>query len=363
MKALDSHLRLTLHALVLLLAAPFARAAEPVEKAEVGDGALVDAVKSVQGKPAPKGPFSPSSGVLLDETQIGRHRTGTAVVLHTNDIHDILKAPAQGLGGLAYVAGYANAMRQQRPDVLFVDAGDIQEKGDAMGVTSKGEASYRALASLGLDATVPGNHDFAYGLPRLLRNVQLTQIPLLCAGMEYEDNSESVFPEFLIKKIGDLRVGLIGATVRRSAHSERAVRQFDLPTLGRRIDALARAMEDKVDLTVLVIHNGTQASLALAKAAPTLDVVVCGHTNEITEKPIVTDTGALIVTVGRAGQWVGTLDLTVDRDIRQVARYRYELVPMDHAKIKPDPKVAQLIDDLDRQWTNATPVEIGTVPK
>ena len=300
------------------------------------------------------GPLHPTTEQLIDAGTLAADRTGTLVLLHTNDIHDILKAPAHQLGGLAYVAGYVHAMRVKRPDTLFVDAGDIQEKGDEMGPRSKGEASYQVLGAIGLDATVPGNHDFVYGLDRLLRNTQLFHVPIICAGMIYDDTKQSVLPETMTKQIGAVTVGLIGATVERSAHSPaRPVTQFDAEALGRRITVLATALAARVDLTVLIIHNGTWAAKAMAKAAPALNVVVCGHTNEITEKPMKAETGALIVTVGRAGQWVGTLDLVVDRDRRKSAATLYEMVPMDHAKITPDPAVAQLIDTLDRKWTPA----------
>lgn len=325
------------------------------EKKEDSD--LLEITQGMQGVHKITGPLKPTTEQLIAPATLAEHKTGTFVVLHTNDIHDILKTPAKGLGGLAYVAGYANSMRARRPDVLFVDAGDIQEKGDAMGPASKGEASYLALGSIGLDATVPGNHDFIYGLDKLLENTKRAHIPILCAGLEYDDTKEAVLPQSMIKQIGSLKVGLIGATIPRSAHSaDRKVNQFAGEVLGRRIDELARAMEAQVDLTVLVIHNGTWAAKAMAKAAPTLDVVVCGHTNEITEAPLKAETGALVVTVGRAGQWVGTLDLVVDRDQKKVGKYTYELIPMDHAKITPDAKVAKTIEELDRKWA-AVPAE------
>jgi 2',3'-cyclic-nucleotide 2'-phosphodiesterase (5'-nucleotidase family) len=315
------------------------------------DSELLEAVQGMQGVHQITGPLKPTTEQLIAPAALAGHRIGTLVLLHTNDIHDILKAPKGGLGGLAYVAGYANSMRAKHPDTLFLDAGDIQEKGDKMGPVSQGEASFRALASIGIDAGVPGNHDFVYGLDRLLANVQLAHYPILCAGMFYDDTKESALPESMIKQVGSLKIGIIGATVPRSAHSGgRAVTQLAGAALGARIDEIARRLEPQVDLTVLVIHNGTAAAKNMAKAAPTLDIVVAGHTNEITEAPVKAETGALVITVGRAGQWVGTLDLVVDRDQKKVAKYTYELIPMDHAKITPDAKVAKLIDDLDRKW-------------
>jgi 2',3'-cyclic-nucleotide 2'-phosphodiesterase (5'-nucleotidase family) len=311
---------------------------------------LLDTVNAMRAQHVPTGPLVPTTEQLIAPADLAGHKTATLLILHINDVHDILLAPAKDLGGLAYVAGYANALRAKRPDVLFADAGDICRKGDVMGPASKGAASYLALASIGLDVTVPGNNDFVYGLDQLVANVRLSHIPILCAGMEYQDDQRSVFPQTMIKRINGLRVGLIGATVPFSSRGSRPYRKFDPAALGQRINALALELQPAVDLTVLVIHNGTAASLKLAKLAPSLNVIVCGHTNEITPKPIKAESGALIVTVGRAGQWVGTLDLLVDVDRKKVARYTYQMVAMDHTTIAPDAKVAQLVADLDHKW-------------
>ena len=298
----------------------------------------------------PTGPFHSTTEQLIDEAVLRQHRSGKLLLLHINDVHEILKPPPKGLGGLAYVAGYVNQVRAQRKDTLFVDAGDILEKGDTMSRVSRGEASYRVLGSIGLDCTVPGNHDFVFGLDRLLENIKLVNLPIICTGMTYNDTKESVLPESMIKQVGSLKIGLIGATIGRSARSTRPVTQFANPELGQRINELAGKLEREVDLTILVLHNGTWAGRLMAKAAPAVDLVVCGHSNEVTEAPMKADTGALVVDVGRAGQWVGTMDLIVDCNQKKIARYTYEMIPMDHSKVQPDPQVARLIDELDRKW-------------
>jgi 2',3'-cyclic-nucleotide 2'-phosphodiesterase (5'-nucleotidase family) len=273
------------------------------------------------------------------------------MLLHINDVHEILKPPPHGLGGLAYVAGYANQVRAVRPDTVFVDAGDILEKGDLMSKASQGEASYRVLGAIELDCTVPGNHDFVFGLDKLLENVKLVNLPIICAGMAYADASTSVFPETMVKQVGELKIGIIGATIPRPIRSARPVQRLDQTALAARVDELAKVLEPEVDLTILVLHNGTWAGRMMAKAAPSVDIVVAGHTNEVTQAPMKAETGALVVSVGRAGQWVGTLDMVVDRDRKRIGKYTYELIPMDHAKINPDDKVAELVDELDKKWT------------
>ena len=87
----------------------------------------------------------------------------TLVLLHTNDLHDHLRADYDGSGGLAYVSGYIRSVKASRPDVLTLDAGDLMEKGDLVGFRTRSSITCEAMGRVGYDAFSPGNHDTAYG--------------------------------------------------------------------------------------------------------------------------------------------------------------------------------------------------------
>jgi 2',3'-cyclic-nucleotide 2'-phosphodiesterase (5'-nucleotidase family) len=50
------------------------------------------------------------------------------LILHTNDLHDHVRAGEIRLGGLPYVSGYVKQVRARRSDVLLVDAGTWRKK-------------------------------------------------------------------------------------------------------------------------------------------------------------------------------------------------------------------------------------------
>ena len=283
--------------------------------------------------------------------------TRTLLVLHTNDIHDIIKPPTTGnqLGGLAYVAGYVHKVRAERKDVLVLDAGDELQKGDQMSVVTKGEVMYRALGAVGYDASVPGNHDFFYGMDQLMKNITTGGFPVLCSNLLYADDGKPILPETLEKEVNGVRVGIIGATIGRTPRGTfqgRAVKMLDRPDLEERIHRLAVEMKPRVDLIICIYHQGTYAAKVAARYAPEVNLFIQGHTNEVTEQPMVTtESGALIVTVGRAAQWVGHLDMVVDTDAKKIAKYDYKLVPMDHKTIQPDEELAKQITAWDKQYT------------
>lgn len=102
--------------------------------------------------------------------------------------------------------------------------------------------------------------------------------------------------------------------------------------------------------------------MKISQWAPEVQLVICGHTDEVTEQPIVTPSGALVLEVGRAGQWVGKLDAVVDLDEKKLGKYSYQLIPMDHQKIEPDPKLATQIQAWEKQWCPEAGVALAQAP-
>ena len=63
------------------------------------------------------------------------------VLLHTNDLHDHVRAGDDRRGGLPYVAGYVRQVRAEEAAVLLVDAGDVTEKGDQLRQRMRNQSS------------------------------------------------------------------------------------------------------------------------------------------------------------------------------------------------------------------------------
>jgi len=77
-------------------------------------------------------------------------------ILHTNDLH-------QHLAPLPRIAGYVADYKTQHPNTVFVDGGDWFDRGSSLAAMTGGEAIYGAMAHMGYDMWILGNHDWAYG--------------------------------------------------------------------------------------------------------------------------------------------------------------------------------------------------------
>jgi len=257
--------------------------------------------------------------------------TDTVLILHTNDLHDHIRPGAEGVGGVPYVAGYVRQVRAERDDVLLLDAGDLMEKGDMLAFETKSAIMYEAMGRIGYDAAAIGNHDIDYGMGQFHECCgKAPGTAFLCVNLFKDDGTLEV-PASKVFEVDGVRVGVIGSIVPRDTHS------LDLKETGEAIAREAEALEDKVDLTVAVCHQGSKDCAAMARQAPLVDVFVSGHTHELLQKPRrVEETGARIVQAGSNACYVGRLEITVDLDTREVVSAAGEVVELRHDAVAPD---------------------------
>jgi sulfur-oxidizing protein SoxB len=97
------------------------------------------------------------------------------------------------------------------------------------------------------------------------------------------------------------------------------------------------------DLIVLASHNGFDVDRKLASRVPGIDVILTGHTHDAI--PDVVKVGsALLVAAGSHGKFLARLDLDVKN--KQIADYRFRLIPVLSDAIAPDADTGKLIAEL-----------------
>ena len=116
------------------------------------------------------------------------------VILHTNDVHSHIdpfpsndpKYP--GLGGVARRAALIQDIRNQEPNVLLLDAGDIYQ-GTPYFNKFGGELELKLMSKMGYDAGTIGNHDFDNGIMGIVKQLPNASFPLLCANYDFSDTA------------------------------------------------------------------------------------------------------------------------------------------------------------------------------
>ncbi|HEX2953943.1 MAG TPA: metallophosphoesterase, partial [Bacillota bacterium] len=101
--------------------------------------------------------------VFLSTALAGSPSTYQLVVLHTNDTHGhplkFYEYPASDIGGLPARATFVRQVRAENPNVLLLDAGDLNT-GRPESVFFKAEPDIIGYNAIGYDAMAMGNHEF-----------------------------------------------------------------------------------------------------------------------------------------------------------------------------------------------------------
>ena len=100
---------------------------------------------------------------------------GTVTLIHIGDIHghlvpraDVLSSSPRTAGGLARMATVIERIRRAHDGrALLVNVGDALQ-GSAEALFTRGQAVVDVLAPFRIDAYVPGNWDYVYGIDRFV---------------------------------------------------------------------------------------------------------------------------------------------------------------------------------------------------
>jgi len=329
---------------------------------------LACTVVSLQAGDAGK-PASPQTGQLAQrEQQAEQVQREHLVILHINDTHGQLephKVKGRSVGGIARVAGLVKQIRRKNPGrVLVVHAGDVFSGGDAVTNHYKGRANIDLMNRMDYDAMVLGNGEYYWGLENLRRRTSEAEFTIL-AGNIFEvrkDKPKAVGKSFVVKKVGPLRVGLMGLSLISPKHpGSRNLRTAKNLELARK---WLGELEAKTDLIVLLSHLGLADDTMAAGMLSGVKLIVGGHTHTVLNNPVIVKRGSTkekvyIVQAGKHYEYLGRIDLGFSREKDggwKVTKVRCRLIPVSES-IKVDGKIAKRLEEYHRQMKEVPTVK------
>ncbi len=275
-------------------------------------------------------------------------------ILQLNDVHAYLELHPEifwegagpvyrPAGGYARIAALVKEIRKQaKGQVLFCDGGDTLH-GTYTAVRSQGQALVPILNALGLDA-MAAHWDFAYGPQVLKQRAAELSYPLLAINVYDQSTGGLVFPRYVIREVGGLRIGIIGIASnivdktmppRFSQGVRFTLGREELPTV------LANLRErERVDLVVLLSHLGFPQDMQLIAEVPGVDVCLSSHTHNRLYRAA-QQGNTLVIQSGSHGSFLGRLDLELEAG--KIRAYTHQLIEVNPA-IEPDPVVGDLVE-------------------
>jgi 5''-nucleotidase/2'',3''-cyclic phosphodiesterase and related esterases len=206
------------------------------------------------------------------------------VIYHTNDSHSRVDAQANSdCIGFAKIA----TIKNNTPNSVLVDAGDTLH-GLPIATLSQGESIVRMMNAAGYDYMTTGNHDYNYGLDRLLELEAMAKFKLLVANVVYKADNSNVFAAWDIKNFDGLKVGFFGLATSDTLTSTVPANVEDLIFE----DSVEIARECVTELKnrgcraiVAITHlgdtsiNGSETSQLVASNVDGIDVIIDGHSH------------------------------------------------------------------------------------
>jgi sulfur-oxidizing protein SoxB len=258
------------------------------------------------------------------------------------------------MGGYAHLATLVKRIRAERSGrTLLLDGGDTLQ-GSATALWSRGEDMVRVSNQLGVDVAT-GHWEFTHGIERVKELFGDREGRGIFTGDFVAHNvtvagwGDPVFRPYTIREAGGVRVGVIGQAFPYTpvSHPRRFVPELTFGIRDDGVQALVRELREdkKVDLVVLLSHNGAAVDLKLATRVQGLDVVLGGHTHDALPQPVLVGR-TLVVNSGSHGKFLSRLDLDVQR--RRIGAYRYRLIPILAQDLPEDPDMAKTIDEIRR---------------
>ncbi len=281
--------------------------------------------------------------VLLDVLAGGGAVTPLSIVGLT-DFHGQLSQTTLTRDGLPVPVGGAAALATMFDEEFdhLPGRGLLLAAGDNVGASPPNSALLQDMPSIdvenawGLDATSYGNHEFDYGLSRLLAQQDRADFPFLATNIVKTSTGKAPFwvKKAAVFRVNGVRVGVIGAELQNTPELVAAGNTAGLTFLpeAERIKAQSEKFSRRgIKVQIVVIHQGTNVGLnPLGNAAgvewqgPILDIadalqdtsvdaMIVGHTHRISNLM----QGHILITEGiNAGTSYSVLQLMVkDGDV------------------------------------------------
>jgi sulfur-oxidizing protein SoxB len=263
------------------------------------------------------------------------------------------------VGGYAQIAGLVKVLKEGiwEQNTLFVDAGDTFD-GSPVTQMTRGDAVVPVLNAMGYDAWVPGNRDFAWTKADFMRVTGSLTFPKVCANLQNADGTY-VFPRYIVKQIGSLKVAIIGITSNAGAGTGAdfivtGVGGTAGPAFEADLSALAATIRDteSPDLVIALSHMGFYIDQKLAAHTTGIDVIVGAHTHHnVFTPPVVANAdgsrNVIVLQAGSHGKYLGQLQLWVQNG--KVTSYNNNLIrvsaqTLNDVHARPDDRVEDLAE-------------------
>jgi len=254
-------------------------------------------------------------------------------ILHTNDVHSHIEpfsnshSKFPNKGGVARRSTIIESIRNQNPNTLLFDAGDIFQ-GTPYFNFYGGEVEFKLMSMLNYDAATIGNHDFDNGIDGLFAQLPNAEFSFISSNYDFTNTiMDTHAKKYKIFNKSDIKIGVFGLGIELEGLVTQKLfketKYLDPIEITQEMTRILKEKE-KCDLIICLSHLGhfykdapsKICDVSLAKSTKDIDLIIGGHTHTFLEKPVIVknikDEKVIINQVGCWGLFLGQIDFYFD---------------------------------------------------
>ncbi len=287
------------------------------------------------------------------------------VIYHTNDTHSRVDV-------FGYVATLVEESEAEGSNVLYLDAGDTLH-GQPIATSVKGESITKILNATGAQMMTTGNHDYDYGLDRLIELSEMLDFPIVASNVYYKGTNEHIFNDYQVMEVDGVKIGVFGLATpetytKTNPNNVANVTFADPKTEAERVTKILKEQED-CDVVISLAHLGVDESSKeelrstyVAEQVDDIDIMIDGHSH--TEIPGEMYGDTLLVQTGEYGNNIGKISFDVVDG--EVVNLTEELLPTKDAEGKAiyesDEEVLKVINEEKAAVDEVNKEVVGETP-
>lgn len=239
-------------------------------------------------------------------------------ILHTNDTHSHIDpmpendSRSPNKGGVVKRAALVEKIRQENPNTLLFDAGDIFQ-GTPYFNFYGGELEFKLMSMLKYDAATLGNHDFDNGIDGLYAQLPHAKFDFLVANYDFKNTiMDGHTKPYKIYVLDGIRIGVFGLGIKLEGlvnkKSYKETVYLNPLEIAHDMERKLR-QDEKCDLVICLSHLGYEykheqniSDIIIAQQTSEIDLIIGGHTHTFLPKPtVVTNKKGNLTLVNQVG--------------------------------------------------------------
>lgn len=222
-----------------------------------------------------------------------------ATLLYFNDSHVIYPVVDKHgeRGGVARAKTIVDSIKKENKNTVVLQGGDLGG-GVLFGAVYHGFPMIEAFNKMPIDISNFGQHEFDFGVTEARNLVNKSKFQWISTNLK--ESSGKPFnnsKEYIIKKIGDFKVGFLGTTdgMETTIQTTEIYQEDIIKSIGENLEKLKK---EKVDFIVLLTQSEPELNIEILEKYPEINAVLAEEKSEkynfvtyVGEKPIVSPQG------------------------------------------------------------------------